>query len=306
MNRRSGSRPGRRPSPAVPCSGRRATPRRPSRAAPSRSRFRRGIRAATTRRSSSERRTLPWKIVDGVRCFTSCPARSSTSSCRDSRRSAGATTATSTSVIEAVEGERVRVYVTNRLPEATTVHLHGCCCQRMDGVAGLTQKSIAPGETSRRSRCGRRAVHVPPAPRRDDPDGARPDRHVRHHTASPGGAADRDFVLLLTSGRLIQVRRAPIDGDDGVHMLTMNGASSPRRSRSSPHGSARADSHRQPLSMDHHPIHLHGYVQDHRDRRWSDRAVGAVAETTVLVPTGSSARSSSSPTRRETGSCTVT
>ncbi|MCH7343819.1 copper oxidase [Pelomonas sp. CA6] len=50
--------------------------------------------------------------------------------------------------IEVVEGDRVRIFVTNKLPEHTSVHWHG---QRlpngMDGVSGLTQKAIQPGKT---------------------------------------------------------------------------------------------------------------------------------------------------------------
>ena len=50
--------------------------------------------------------------------------------------------------IEAVEGDRVRIFVTNRLPEHTSIHWHG---QRlpngMDGVSGLTQKAIPAGRT---------------------------------------------------------------------------------------------------------------------------------------------------------------
>ncbi len=50
--------------------------------------------------------------------------------------------------IEVVEGDRVRIFVTNKLPEHTSVHWHG---QRlpngMDGVSGLTQRSIKPGKT---------------------------------------------------------------------------------------------------------------------------------------------------------------
>ena len=50
--------------------------------------------------------------------------------------------------IEVVEGDRVRIFVTNRLPEHTSVHWHG---QRlpngMDGVTGLTQPGIPPGKT---------------------------------------------------------------------------------------------------------------------------------------------------------------
>ena len=50
--------------------------------------------------------------------------------------------------IEVVEGDKVRIFVTNKLPEHTSIHWHG---QRlpngMDGVAGLNQPGIKPGQT---------------------------------------------------------------------------------------------------------------------------------------------------------------
>ena len=50
--------------------------------------------------------------------------------------------------IEVVEGDRVRIFLTNRLPEHTSIHWHG---QRlpngMDGVAGLNQPAVKPGKT---------------------------------------------------------------------------------------------------------------------------------------------------------------
>ena len=50
--------------------------------------------------------------------------------------------------IEAVEGDRVRILMTNKLPEMTAVHWHGIFLPSgMDGVAGLTQPSIPPGAT---------------------------------------------------------------------------------------------------------------------------------------------------------------
>ncbi len=49
--------------------------------------------------------------------------------------------------IRAREGERLRVVVTNALAEPTTIHWHGVDVPNaMDGVAGLTQKPIQPGE----------------------------------------------------------------------------------------------------------------------------------------------------------------
>ena len=50
--------------------------------------------------------------------------------------------------IEVVEGDKVRIFVTNRLPEHTSIHWHG---QRlpngMDGVTGLNQPGIPAGRT---------------------------------------------------------------------------------------------------------------------------------------------------------------
>ena len=48
--------------------------------------------------------------------------------------------------IRVTEGDRVRIQVTNHLPESTTVHWHGLIVPNgMDGPAGITQKPIEPG-----------------------------------------------------------------------------------------------------------------------------------------------------------------
>ncbi len=50
--------------------------------------------------------------------------------------------------LRVTEGDRVRINVTNNLPEATSVHWHGMILpNRMDGAADITQKPIEPGET---------------------------------------------------------------------------------------------------------------------------------------------------------------
>jgi len=93
--------------------------------------------------------TLPWRLRDGVKEFhlVAEPVVREMAPGMKARlwgyngQSPGPT-------IEVVEGDRVRIYVTNRLPEHTTVHWHG---QRlpngMDGVGGLTQPHIPPGKT---------------------------------------------------------------------------------------------------------------------------------------------------------------
>ncbi len=51
-------------------------------------------------------------------------------------------------ILRATVGERVRVRFTNRLPMETTVHWHGVRVPNaMDGVPGVTQPPVRPGET---------------------------------------------------------------------------------------------------------------------------------------------------------------
>ncbi len=50
--------------------------------------------------------------------------------------------------IRVVEGDRVRIHVTNKLPESTTVHWHGIDLSwEADGVPGVTMDPIKTGET---------------------------------------------------------------------------------------------------------------------------------------------------------------
>ena len=93
--------------------------------------------------------TLPWRMNDGVKEFhlVAEPVEREFAPGMTARlwgyngQSPGPT-------IEVVEGDRVRIFVTNRLPEHTAVHWHG---QRlpngMDGVGGITQPQIPPGKT---------------------------------------------------------------------------------------------------------------------------------------------------------------
>ena len=93
--------------------------------------------------------TLPYTEKDGVKEFHLIAeeiehefAPGSTAKCW------GYNGTTPGPTIEAVEGDRVRILVTNSLKEHTTVHWHGLILPSgMDGVGGLSQPQIAPGET---------------------------------------------------------------------------------------------------------------------------------------------------------------
>ena len=93
--------------------------------------------------------TLPWRMKDGVKEFHLVAEEVEHEFGPGSRAKCwGYNGSTPGPTIEAVEGDRVRIYVTNRLPERTSVHWHGLLLPSgMDGVSGLNQKPIAPGET---------------------------------------------------------------------------------------------------------------------------------------------------------------
>ena len=104
--------------------------------------------------------------------------------------------------IEVVEGDRVRIFVTNKLRELTSVHWHG---QRlpngMDGVTGLTQPRHPAGQDLRLRvrRAPPRHLHVPPACRRDGADGDGHDGLLDHAPEGQAPADRRGRPRLLSS-----------------------------------------------------------------------------------------------------------
>ncbi len=93
--------------------------------------------------------TLPWKMVDGVKEFHLIAEEILWEVAPGMKIKAwGYNGQTPGPTIEAVEGDRVRILVTNKLPEPTAVHWHGILLPSgMDGVQGLNQRGIPPGET---------------------------------------------------------------------------------------------------------------------------------------------------------------
>src|SRR5262249_13316586 len=93
--------------------------------------------------------SLPWRMVDGVKELQLTAGEIDheiAPRCKATRWGYNGSTPGPT--IEAIEGDRVRILVSNHLPERTSVHWHGILLPNgMDGVAGLTQPAIEPGET---------------------------------------------------------------------------------------------------------------------------------------------------------------
>lgn len=193
---------------------------------------------------------------------------------------------------EAVEGDRVRIYVTNKLPVATTVHWHGFFIPSgMDGVGGLSQAPIAPGETflyefpvrqngtfmyhshhdeMTQIALGLTGLFVVHERGRDDVDRdvafMLHEWLVRPGTSRPDPNAMADFNVLTLNGRAFP-------GTDPV-VVGHNDKVRFRYGNLSP--------------MDHHPIHLHGHAfKIVATDGGPIPAAGQWPETTVLVPTGS-------------------
>src|SRR5690625_1887329 len=238
--------------------------------------------------------TLPYQLVGGVKVFHLVAEELShefapglTAECWGyNGRTPGPT-------IEAVEGDRVRIYVTNRLPTPTTVHWHGVILPSgMDGVAGLSQAPIQPGETFKYEFTLRQHGTCMYHSHRDEMTQQAMGLMGMFiiHPRNPDRRPDRDFALL-SSEWLIRPGTTRPDPNEMVefNVLTFNGRCFP--------GTAPLVAERGELvrirfgnlsAMSHHPIHIHGnsWRVTETDGGPIPRA-GQWPETTVLVPVGS-------------------
>ncbi len=166
--------------------------------------------------------------------------------------------------IEVVEGDRVRIFVTNRLPEATAVHWHG---QRlpngMDGVAGLTQPRIEPGKTFVYEFIARRAGTFMYHPHADEMVQMAMGMygfwvtHPRDHNVM---RVDRDFVFLLNSFDIEPGSAVPkVNTMTEFNMWGFNSRVFPGIDSLHVRQGDRVRIRVGNLTMTNHPIHIHGH-----------------------------------------------
>ncbi len=239
--------------------------------------------------------SLPWKLVDGVKVYHLIAgpvlhqfAPGLEAECWGyNGRVHGPT-------LEAVEGDRVRIYVTNELGAPTTVHWHGLRLPSgMDGVGGLSQRVIRPGETFRyeftliqhgtfmyhshhdemtQMALGMLGLFVV---------------HPREPTRPP---PDRDYAFMLSEWKIVPGTRRPDPNEmTDFNVLTLNARVFPG---TAPIVAKLGDRVRLRFgnlsAMDHHPIHLHGYnFQVVETDGGEIPEAGRWPETSVLVPVGS-------------------
>lgn len=167
-------------------------------------------------------------------------------------------------VIEAVEGDRVRILVTNHLPEPTTVHWHGIILPNgMDGVTGLTQPPILPGETFQYEFTLQQSGTCMYHPHFDEMTQLGMGLmgffiiHQKEETDPP----DRDFCIMLQEW-YIPPSGATVDPSVMLdfNYFTFNGSVYPKAEPLVAKKDQKMRIRIGNLSMDSHPIHLHGHT----------------------------------------------
>ena len=194
--------------------------------------------------------------------------------------------------IEAVEGDRVRIYVTNRLPEHTSIHWHGIRLPNgMDGVGGLTQPHIGPGETYVYEFTLKRSGTFMYHPHSDDMVQVAIGMmglfivHPRNPKERP---VDRDFCFLLHAwdidpGTYVARHATMTEFNIWTFNSRVFPAIDPLVARRGDRVRIRIGN----LSMHDHPIHLHGYdfQVTGTDGGWVPKSA-QLPEITVNVPVG--------------------
>jgi FtsP/CotA-like multicopper oxidase with cupredoxin domain len=166
--------------------------------------------------------------------------------------------------IEVVEGDRVRIFVTNRLPEKTSVHWHG---QRlpngMDGVSGLTQPAIEPGKTFVYEFEARRPgtfMYHPHADEMMQMAMGMMGSWITHPKNPKFMPVDRDFVFLLNAYDIEPGSFTPkVNTMLDFNLWTWNSRAFPGIDPIVVRKDDRVRIRVGNLTMTNHPIHLHGH-----------------------------------------------
>ena len=166
--------------------------------------------------------------------------------------------------LEAVEGDRVRILVSNRLPEPTSVHWHGILLPSgMDGVGGLSQPHIQPGETyAYEFTLRQQGTHMyhPHADEMVQMALGMQGFFVIHPRVAEGPRIDRDFCIFPHMWAI----RPGTSRPDTAPMLefnifTFNGCTYPGTAPLLVRLNDRVRLRFASVNMTGHPIHIHGH-----------------------------------------------
>lgn len=195
--------------------------------------------------------------------------------------------------IEVTMGDRVRIYVTNRLSEKTTVHWHGIILPNgMDGVTGLNQEGIPPGETFlyefTLDQSGTHMYHSHADDITQVGMGMMGFFIVHPKNPTPEECVERDYAIMLhewaiPTGAMTPNPMVMLD----FNYFTFNGTVWPGTEPLIVKKGEKVRIRFGNLSMDSHPIHLHGYEFTIVAKGGARMPLSAQYQaTTVNVPVG--------------------
>ena len=166
--------------------------------------------------------------------------------------------------IEAVEGDRVRIFVTNRLPEHTTIHWHGMLLPSgMDGVGGLTQPHIGVGKTFVYEFDLRKSgtfMYHPHADEMVQMAMGMMGMFIVHPKDSRRHRVDRDFIFLLAGYDIDPGSFTPrVNTMLDFNLWTWNSRVFPGIDHLVARTGDRVRIRFGNLTMTNHPMHLHGH-----------------------------------------------
>jgi FtsP/CotA-like multicopper oxidase with cupredoxin domain len=166
--------------------------------------------------------------------------------------------------IECVEGDRLRIFVTNRLPEHTTIHWHGILLPNgMDGVGGLTQKQIPAGKTYVYEFTMKKSGTFMYHPHADEMVQMAMGLMglIVVHPKNPGFMrVDRDFAFLINAYDIEPGARTPrVNTMLDFNLWSWNSRVFPGIDRLAVRQGDRVRIRIGNLTMTNHPIHMHGY-----------------------------------------------
>jgi hypothetical protein len=163
--------------------------------------------------------------------------------------------------IEVMEGDRVRIVLTNNLPEATAPHWHGLEVPiGMDGGPGISQPLIMPGEsytyefTLRQNGTYFYHSHMPMQEMM-----GMIGLFIIHPKSPHEPRVDKDFAMIMQGWAILPNNTIPNTLAMEFNWLTFNGKAGPAITPMIVRQGERVRLRFVNLGMDHHPIHLHGH-----------------------------------------------
>jgi FtsP/CotA-like multicopper oxidase with cupredoxin domain len=205
---------------------------------------------------------LPWKMVDGVKEFHLTAEHLKREFVPDVWIDVwGYNGSMPGPTIEAVEGDKVRIIVHNKLPEATSAHWHGLEVPiAMDGVPGVTQDPIPAGGTYTYEftlrQNGTFFYHSHGAMQEGM---GMVGLFIIHPKSAWTPPVDRDFALIIQEWAILPGATIPNTMSMEFNLFTINGRAAPYITPLLIKQGERVRIRLVNFSpIDHHPMHLHG------------------------------------------------